>query len=218
MTWTVVLATAPVDKLSSQHKVTDSLLPAMVFGVASFTICMFAAPYVIMLLRRLRAGKLIRGDGPESHLVKAGTPAMGGILFSGTTIFLTVAFNIMRGHYQQLLTLGALLSCSVLGMVDDLLSTFRVGKAGLRARFKFAWTVVIAVIIVAVLHIPRLLAHPNDVWVPTQGYVDFVGRTGRWPSSPSPPRRMPSTSPTDWTAWPPAPARSGSPPSAPSHC
>jgi phospho-N-acetylmuramoyl-pentapeptide-transferase len=160
-------------KLSSQHKVTDSLLPAMVFGVAGFTICMFAAPYVIIALRRLRAGKLIRGDGPQSHQAKAGTPAMGGILFSGTTIFLSVAFNIARGHYQELLTVGALLSCSALGMVDDLLSTFRVGKAGLRARFKFAWTVVIAAIIVALLHIPRLLAHPNDVWVPTQGYVDF---------------------------------------------
>ena len=43
---------------------------------------------------------------------------MGGILFSGTTIFLSVAFNIARGHYQELLTVGALLSCSALGMVD----------------------------------------------------------------------------------------------------
>lgn len=157
----------------SPKAVTDSLLPAMVFGVAGFTICMFAAPYGILLLRRLRAGKLIRGEGPESHQVKAGTPAMGGVLFSGTTILLTIAFNILRGHYSQLLTVGALLSCSALGMVDDLLSTFRVGKAGLRARFKFAWTVVIAIIIVGVLHVPKLLAHPNYVWVPTHGYVDF---------------------------------------------
>ncbi|HEX6510311.1 MAG TPA: hypothetical protein VF221_21995, partial [Chloroflexota bacterium] len=84
------LALKQPDPLAYQHKVTDILLPAMVFGVAGFTICMFAAPYVIILLRRLRAGKLIRGDGPQSHQVKAGTPAMGGILFSGTTIFLSL--------------------------------------------------------------------------------------------------------------------------------
>jgi phospho-N-acetylmuramoyl-pentapeptide-transferase len=148
------------------------LLPAMVFGVASFTIAMFAAPYVIQFLRELRAGAIIRREGPQSHQVKAGTPVLGGLLFSGTTFVLTVAFNLI-GHFSQLLTLGALVSCSTLGAVDDLLSTFRVGRAGLRARFKLAWTLLIAVAIVAVLHVPRLLAHPNDVWVPSRGFVDF---------------------------------------------
>ncbi|GAC1470571.1 MAG: phospho-N-acetylmuramoyl-pentapeptide-transferase [Chloroflexota bacterium] len=148
------------------------LLPAMVFGVASFTIAMFAAPYVIVFLRKLRAGAIIRREGPQSHQVKAGTPVLGGLLFSGTTIFLTALFNLIN-HYSQLLTLGALVFCSALGAVDDLLSTFRVGRAGLRARFKLAWTVAIAIGIVAVLHVPRLLAHPNQVWVPSHGMVDF---------------------------------------------
>jgi phospho-N-acetylmuramoyl-pentapeptide-transferase len=144
----------------------------MVFGVASFTLCMVAAPYVIRFLRRLKAGTTVREEGPKSHLIKVGTPVMGGVLFSGVTTILTVAFNLF-GHYSQLLNLGALVSCSVLGAVDDLLKTLRVGSAGLRARFKFAWTVLIAIVIVSVLHIPRLLAHPNDVWVPSFGFVDF---------------------------------------------
>lgn len=150
----------------------ELLLPAMVFGVASFTLCMFAAPYVIRFLRRLKAGTTVREEGPKSHLIKVGTPVMGGVLFAGVTTILTVAFNLF-GHYSQLLNLGALVACSVLGAVDDLLKTLRVGSAGLRARFKFAWTVVIAIVIVAILHIPRLLAHPNDVWVPSFGFVDF---------------------------------------------
>ncbi|HLJ69014.1 MAG TPA: phospho-N-acetylmuramoyl-pentapeptide-transferase [Chloroflexota bacterium] len=148
------------------------LLPAMVFGVASFTITMFAAPYIIRFLRRIKAGTIIRREGPQSHQVKAGTPVMGGALFTMTTVLLTVTYNLIN-HYSQLLNLGALVSCSVLGAIDDLLSTFRVGKAGLRARFKLAWTVVIAIIIVAVLHVPTLLSHPNDVWVPSRGMVDF---------------------------------------------
>jgi phospho-N-acetylmuramoyl-pentapeptide-transferase len=154
------------------------LLPAMVFGVASFTISMFVAPYVIQFLRRMRAGTVIRSEGPPTHHIKVGTPLMGGVLFSGVTSALTVTYNLI-GHYSQLLTVGALVSCSALGAVDDLLKTLRVGSAGLRARFKLAWTVVIAIIIVSILHIPRLLAHPNDVWVPSVGYVDFG--TAYWP-------------------------------------
>jgi phospho-N-acetylmuramoyl-pentapeptide-transferase len=98
---------------------------------------------------------------------------MGGVLFSGTAIFLTIAFNLLYGHLSQLLTLGSLASCSALGAADDWLKAYKVGSAGLRARFKFAWTVIIAIIIVAVLHIPRLLAHPNYVWLPSVGFVDF---------------------------------------------
>jgi phospho-N-acetylmuramoyl-pentapeptide-transferase len=150
------------------------VLPAMVFGVASFTISMFAAPYVIQWLRRMKAGTLVRREGPPTHQIKVGTPLMGGVLFSGVTSVLTITFHLIRfKHYSQLLTVGALVSCSALGMVDDFLTTIRVGSAGLRARFKLAWTVVIAVIIVSILHIPRLLAQPNYVWVPSVGRVDF---------------------------------------------
>lgn len=155
-----------------QQAIARVLLPAMVFAVASFTIALFAAPHVVRFLRRLRAGAIIRREGPESHQVKAGTPAMGGILFTGTTLILTVAFNLIN-HYSQLLTLGALVSCSLLGAADDLLKILRVGSAGLRARFKFSWTILIALIIVAVLHVPRLLATPNDIWIPLHGNVDF---------------------------------------------
>ncbi len=154
------------------QQVQNILLPAMIFGVASFTISMLIAPYVVQFLRHIKAGAIIRREGPQSHLSKAGTPLLGGLLFSGVTAFLTIAFNLFE-HLSQLLTLGSLVSCSALGAVDDMLSTFRVGRAGLRARFKMAWLVVIAIAIVAVLHVPRLLAHPNNVWVPSQGFVGF---------------------------------------------
>src|SRR5579859_1246136 len=106
------------------------LLPAMVFGVASFTISMFTAPYAIKWLRRMKAGTMVRRDYPPAHHIKVGTPLMGGVIFSGVTCALTVLYNLYN-HYSQLLTVGALISCSVLGVVDDLLTTIRVGSAGL---------------------------------------------------------------------------------------
>jgi len=168
-----VLAAGGVSATNFRTTINSVLLPAMVFGVASFTISMFAAPYVIDWLRRMKAGTLVRREGPQSHQIKVGTPVMGGVIFSGVTSVLTAVFSIANGHLSQLLTVGALVSCSVLGLVDDFLNTLRVGSAGLRARVKLAWTVVIAIIIVVALHTPRLLAHPNAVWVPSFRYVDF---------------------------------------------
>lgn len=153
-------------------QIANILLPAMVFGVAGFTVTMFSGPYVIRFLRWLGAGKMIQAELPESHQIKAGTTVMGGVLFTGSTAILTIAYNLV-GHYSQLLTVGALVSSSALGVMDDFLTTMRVGRSGMRARIKLAWTLVIAVIIVAILHIPRLLAHANYVWIPTHGYLDF---------------------------------------------
>jgi phospho-N-acetylmuramoyl-pentapeptide-transferase len=168
----VLMVALSAAHVSRQQQIAGILLPAMVFGVASFTIAMFAGPYVVDFLRRLKVGAIIRREGPQAHQVKAGTPVMGGILFAGTTVILTVGFNLVN-HYSQLLTLGSLVSCSVLGAADDLLKLTKVGSAGLRARFKFAWTLIIAILIVAILHIPRLLKTPDAVWIPAHGFVDF---------------------------------------------
>jgi phospho-N-acetylmuramoyl-pentapeptide-transferase len=168
----LLAATIPQGRVS--QIIPQIILPAIVYAMASFTIAMYAAPYVIRLLRRWRMGTLIRTEGPEAHQIKMGTPLMGGILFSGVTSLLTIGYQlVLLRHYSQLLTVGALISCSVLGMADDFLNTLRVGSAGLRARVKLAWTFLIAVIIVAVLHVPKLLAHPNYAWIPFHGYIDL---------------------------------------------
>jgi phospho-N-acetylmuramoyl-pentapeptide-transferase len=156
---------------SAVPSVVVRLLPAMLFGVASFVVALLAAPAVIVLLKRFGARTRVRSGVPSTHAGKAGTPTMGGLIFSGTTILLTVAFNLI-GHYSQLLTLGSLAGCTALGMVDDILKLRRVGD-GLRASLKLTWTLIIGIGIVAVLHIPHLLSTPNDVWIPSQGYLDF---------------------------------------------
>jgi phospho-N-acetylmuramoyl-pentapeptide-transferase len=99
---------------------------------------------------------------------------MGGLLVSVPVLALTIAFNLV-GHLSMLLTVVVLTLSSVLGAADDILTTTRFGGAGLRARFKFTWLVLIAVAIVAILHIPRLIApaDQNQVYVPTYKFVDL---------------------------------------------
>jgi phospho-N-acetylmuramoyl-pentapeptide-transferase len=172
--WTTTVGTVKIAATTNPYAaVAAVLLPPMVLGVASFTITMFAAPYFIRLLHRLRAGKRIKAELLQ-HTNKAGTPSMGGLLFSVPVTGLTVAFNLID-HLSMLLTVVVLTLSSALGAVDDLLTTVRIGGKGLRARFKMTWLILIAIAIVAILHIPRLIApaQQNQIYVPSEGYVNI---------------------------------------------
>ena len=49
--------------------------------ILSIILSLVAGPIAIPLLRKLKFGQNIREEGPESHLKKAGTPTMGGVIF-----------------------------------------------------------------------------------------------------------------------------------------
>ena len=58
--------------------------------IAGFLLTLVIGKFLIPKLRQLKAGQMIREDGPTWHATKAGTPAMGGIMFilgSGAVIF-----------------------------------------------------------------------------------------------------------------------------------
>lgn len=56
----------------------------------AFLVTVILAPISIPLLRRLKFGQSIREEGPKSHMKKAGTPTMGGIIFLISILLTTV--------------------------------------------------------------------------------------------------------------------------------
>ncbi len=119
----------------------------LVQGVALFStagaIGLATMPFFIRALARLGAGKQIRAEGPASHQVKAGTPTMGGVVFLGITAALGAFFLApASASVQTLLVLMA--ASTILGVVDDLLSSARYKRGGIRARPKLAWQAGIA--------------------------------------------------------------------------
>ena len=60
--------------------------------VAAFAASVALGPMILTLLRKLKLGQNVRDDGPASHLAKAGTPSMGGIIFILGGIVATVLF------------------------------------------------------------------------------------------------------------------------------
>lgn len=137
-------------------------------GLAFLVAVLLGRPY-INFLRAHKVGKQIRIDGPEGHMTKTGTPTMGGILFTGTVILLTLIFNLY-GRLSMLLPLGVLIGCSVLGGIDDKMNLVGGSSAGMTARFKFVWLFLFASIAALVLYYPLGLSR---VYVPFVGQYDL---------------------------------------------
>ena len=117
---------------------TLELIQGLLLAFARVVILM--PPYV-RLLRYLGFAKQIREEGPQSHMVKWGTPTMGGLLLLSVVLALYALLGpIQGGIIPPLATLAAV---GLLGAFDDYLNA-RTGE-GIGARQKLLWQIVLSV-------------------------------------------------------------------------
>ncbi len=108
--------------------------------IAFFVVVILMPPY-IRLLRHFGFAKQIREEGPQSHMVKSGTPTMGGVLLLVVVLVLYALLRPIQGGI--IAPLATLLGVGLLGAFDDYLNA-RTGE-GIRARQKLLWQVVVGV-------------------------------------------------------------------------
>jgi phospho-N-acetylmuramoyl-pentapeptide-transferase len=90
--------------------------------------------WTIPLLRQLKAGQVIRQDGPQAHLRKAGTPTMGGIFFVPAAVLIAVGW---AGFAPSVLAVAALtLSYAAIGWIDDWQILRKKSNKGISPRMK----------------------------------------------------------------------------------
>ncbi len=108
----------------------------------AFALVVILMPPYIRLLRHVGFAKVIREEGPQSHMVKMGTPTMGGLLIILVVlgIFVLLRWPVQGGIIAPLATLA---SVGLLGAVDDYLNA-RTSE-GISARQKLLWQTVVAV-------------------------------------------------------------------------
>ena len=113
-------------------------------SLTAFLICFILGPWVIRKLSRLQVGQYIRDDGPETHLQKAGTPTMGGILILFAIVVSTLLWTDLTNRYVWIV-LWATLGFGAIGFIDDYLMQIKKRSKGLSGAVKFIlqWTVAV---------------------------------------------------------------------------
>jgi phospho-N-acetylmuramoyl-pentapeptide-transferase len=105
--------------------------------VTSLLLTFVLGPPTIRWLRRLRVGQVVREEGPEAHLEKAGTPTMGGVLIISSATLSTLLWARLDTGYTWL-PLVALVWMGALGFLDDYLKVVSRRTDGLRGKYKIA--------------------------------------------------------------------------------
>lgn len=117
----------------------------MLAALIAFGLAVLAGPGTIYYLRRLKFGQQVRSDGPKTHLEKAGTPSMGGVLI---LLALAVAVVLTSSMGRDVsIALLATLGYGVIGLLDDGLKIIAKRSLGLRARDKLVGQIGIALLI-----------------------------------------------------------------------
>ena len=110
----------------------------------SFALCVIMGPVIIPILRRLKMGQTEREDGVKSHLKKAGTPTMGGIIIL-LSIVITSVFYI-KDYPKILPILFVTLGFGLIGFLDDYLKVVMRRSDGLYPKQKMALQIVVTAI------------------------------------------------------------------------
>lgn len=139
-------------------------------GLAT-VITVVLGPPVIGFLRRLKAGQTVRDDGPRSHLVKTGTPTMGGILFLiGFTITSLVILPTSPVILSALLITWGY---ALIGLVDDGLKVILHWPLGLMARQKLGGQIFLGLVTGVV--VMYWLGRGSIIQVPIIGWSLDIG-------------------------------------------
>lgn len=116
--------------------------------VTTMVLTMVLMPAFIRFLRRSAIGQQVRDDGPETHLVKQGTPTMGGVVMLAAVIVCTLVVGVPTP--EMFLLLGATVAAGLLGLVDDASKVMHERSLGLTPSAKLVGQFAIATLFVLV--------------------------------------------------------------------
>ncbi|MDH5240960.1 MAG: phospho-N-acetylmuramoyl-pentapeptide-transferase [Gammaproteobacteria bacterium] len=125
---------------------------AILGALTALVISFIVGPKMIKSLSINQLGQPVRDDGPETHLLKAGTPTMGGALILTAISVATVLWADLENHYVWIV-LFVTLSFGVIGYVDDYKKLVLQNPAGISAKQKLFWQSSAALIAAIALYV-----------------------------------------------------------------
>ena len=107
-------------------------------ALTALAMALLVGPRLIRQLTTMKAGQVVRNDGPQSHLTKAGTPTMGGALILAAIAVATLLWADLHNRYVWVVLVVTLLFGGI-GFYDDYRKLVLKDSRGLAARWKYLW-------------------------------------------------------------------------------
>jgi len=117
------------------------LFTAIYAVLIAFVINIILCPIIIPKLREFKFGQTERTDGPQSHLVKNGTPTMGGIMILISFIISSLFF--IKGNSDGIMVMFVTIGYGIIGFIDDYIKVVKKRSLGLRAYQKIIGQIII---------------------------------------------------------------------------
>ncbi|OZA43025.1 MAG: phospho-N-acetylmuramoyl-pentapeptide-transferase, partial [Hydrogenophilales bacterium 17-61-76] len=140
-------------------------LRAVMAMLTALTISFILGPLVIRKLTALKIGQSVRNDGPQTHLVKAGTPTMGGVLILMSVAITTLLWADLSNDYVWV-ALATLVGFGAIGWIDDWRKVVEKNSRGLPSRWKYFWQSVIGLAVAAYLWQTASLPAHTELIIP----------------------------------------------------
>src|ERR1051325_3836785 len=115
-------------------------------SITAFLILLVLGPWFVARMRQFQIGQHIREDGPQSHLKKAGTPTMGGLLI-GASILVSTLLWANLSVSAVWVALAGVVSYGMIGFWDDYTKVKRGRNLGLTVRQKLLLEIIAAMLI-----------------------------------------------------------------------
>ncbi|WP_218310011.1 phospho-N-acetylmuramoyl-pentapeptide-transferase [Alteromonas antoniana] len=138
---------------------------AILSTLTALLIAILIGPKMIRGLQRMQIGQTVRDDGPQSHLSKAGTPTMGGLLILAAIVTSVLLWADLTNRYVWV-TLSIVIGYGIIGFVDDYRKVIRKDAKGLIARWKYFWQSVIALVVAFYLYSSSTTSVETSLLVP----------------------------------------------------
>ena len=133
-------------------------LRAVLATMTALVISFVVGPSMIRALTQYKIGQAVRDDGPQSHLIKTGTPTMGGALILVSIAITTLLWADLRNRFVWVVLLVTL-GFGAIGWIDDYRKVVYRNPKGLSVRTKFVWQSVIALL--AALYLAFSVSAPS---------------------------------------------------------
>ncbi len=152
-------------------------LRAILGVITALGIALIVGPTMIRHLSFKQIGQVVRDDGPESHLSKAGTPTMGGALILVAIAVSTLLWSDLSNKYVWIV-LAVTMGFGVIGFVDDYIKLVRQDTNGLLSRYKYFWQSVVGAGAAILLY--QTAATPAETALIIPFFKDIVIQLGAW--------------------------------------